>query len=153
VLGHLSTGRNLRFAGKFALSRSHLEEMLALYDPISHQVLVHHAGFHPHVNAKTHSGLVLLCLGFPDQALARIDAAIAEARRQAHPPSLASTLANGATVLSLVGDNAALAEWTDQLVAVTTEQGFPHWRAQGTIFRGWVKVRNGDVKEGISLLR
>jgi predicted ATPase len=41
----------------------------------------------------------------------------------------------------------------DQLVAVTTEQGFPFWRALGTIFRGWVKVKNGDVGEGISLLR
>jgi predicted ATPase len=66
---------------------------------------------------------------------------------------LASSLANGATVLSLLGDNAALAEWTDQLVAVTTEQGFPHWRAQGTIFRGWIKAKTGDVTEGISLLR
>jgi len=153
VLGHLATGRNLRFAGKFALSRSHLEEILARYDPISHQSLVHHAGFHPHVNAEGHLGLVLFCLGFPDQALARINAAISEARRLAHPPSLASTLANGSTVLSLVGDNRALAEWTDQLVAVATEQGFPHWRAQGTIFRGSVKTRNGDVEEGISLLR
>ena len=41
----------------------------------------------------------------------------------------------------------------DELVAVTTEQGFPFWRALGTIYRGWVKVKNGDVAEGISLLR
>jgi predicted ATPase len=33
------------------------------------------------------------------------------------------------------------------------EQGFPFWRAEGTTFRGWVKVKNGDVTEGISLLR
>src|SRR5262249_14131992 len=32
-------------------------------------------------------------------------------------------------------------------------QGLPHWGSQGTIFRGWVKVRNGDIAEGISLLR
>jgi predicted ATPase len=53
----------------------------------------------------------------------------------------------------LDGDNAVLSEWVDQLVAVTTEQGLPHWRAQGTICRGWVMVRNNDVAEGISLLR
>ena len=56
-------------------------------------------------------------------------------------------------LLSLVGDDAALDERADQLVAVATEQGFPYWRAQGTIYRGWVKVKNGDVAEGISLLR
>jgi len=35
VLGHLSSGRNLMFAGRLALSRSHFEEVLALYDPNS----------------------------------------------------------------------------------------------------------------------
>ena len=98
-------------------------------------------------------GIVLFCLGFPDQALARSSAAIAEARRLAHPPSLAASLTLGARLLSLVGDNAALGERADQLLAVATEQGFPLWRALGTIYRGWVKVKNGDVAEGISLLR
>jgi predicted ATPase len=62
-------------------------------------------------------------------------------------------LALGARLLSLGENNTALSEWVDQLVEVTTEQGLPHWRSQGTIFRGWVKVKNGDIAEGISLLR
>jgi predicted ATPase len=62
-------------------------------------------------------------------------------------------LANGALPLSLVGDDAALIEWADQLFEVATEQGFPQWRAEGTIYRGWVKAKNGDLAEGISLLR
>jgi hypothetical protein len=41
----------------------------------------------------------------------------------------------------------------EQLVSVATEQGFPQWRAQATIYCGLVKVKNGDVAEGISLLR
>jgi predicted ATPase len=98
-------------------------------------------------------GTVLCFLGFPDQALAKSNAAIAEARRLAHPPSLASSLANGTIVLSLVGDNAALDERTEQLIAVANEQGFPFWGAQGTIYRGWVMVKNGDVAQGLSLLR
>jgi len=61
-------------------------------------------------------------------------------------------LALGARLLSLDANSAALADWVDQLVAVTAEWGLPHWRAQGTIGRGWVKVQNGDVAEGISLL-
>ena len=40
-----------------------------------------------------------------------------------------------------------------ELVAVATEQGFPFRRAMANISRGWVKVKNGDVAEGISLLR
>jgi predicted ATPase len=62
-------------------------------------------------------------------------------------------LAFGSVLLSLDGDNAALDERAGQLAAVATEQGFPFWRALGDIFRGWAKVKNGDVAEGISLLR
>jgi predicted ATPase len=153
VLGHFSFGRDLMFAGRFASSRSHLEEVLALHDPISDSSLVHQTGFYPHVNSQGLLGIVLFCLGFPDQALARSNAAIAEARRLNHLRSLAISLTNGTTVLSLLGDNAALDEWVDQVVVVTTEQGFPVWRAHGTVLRGWVKVKNGDIAEGISLLR
>jgi class 3 adenylate cyclase/predicted ATPase len=154
VLGHASAGRNLMFTGWFASSRSHLEEAIALYDPNSHRdTLVRQAGFHPHVNSAGHLGVVLFCLGYPDQAIAQSSAAIAEARRLAHPPSLASSLALGSRLLSLAENSAVLTERVDQLAMVTAEQGLPHWRSQGTIFRGWVKVKNGDIAEGMSLLR
>jgi class 3 adenylate cyclase/predicted ATPase len=153
ILGHLSSGWNLLLAGRFARSRSHLEEVLTLYDPISQRSLAHQAGEYPHVDSQAFLGIVLLCLGFPDQALARSNAAIAEARSLAHPPTLAVSLTMGARLLSLVGDNVALDERADQIVAVATEQGFSHRRAAGTIYCGWVKVKNGDVAEGISLLR
>jgi predicted ATPase len=66
---------------------------------------------------------------------------------------LALSLTLGAALHSLVGENAVLKDWVDELVAVTTEQGFAFLRAQGTIYRGWAKVKNGDVTEGMSLLR
>jgi hypothetical protein len=49
ILAHYSSGRKLLFLGRFASSRSHLEEVLALYDPVSHRSLVHQGGIHPHV--------------------------------------------------------------------------------------------------------
>ena len=153
VLGHFSSARDLMFAGRFALSRSHLDEVLTLDDPISHHSVINHAGIHPRLSSQGWLGIVLFCLGYPDEGFAQSSGAVAEARGLAHPPSLATSLSLNARLLSLVGDNAALDERTDELVAVASEQGFPFWRAQGTIFRGWVKVENGDVAEGISLLR
>ena len=153
VLGHYSSGRNLMLAGRFASSRTHLEDVLGLYDPISHSSLIHLAGEAPHLNSQALLGIVLCCLGYPHQAFARSRAAIDEARTLTHPPSLASSLSNGAVVLWLLGNSAVLQEWVDQLVAIATDQGFPYWRAHGTIYRGWVKVKNGDVDEGLSLLR
>jgi predicted ATPase len=127
--------------------------VLALYDPLSHRLLVHQSAFHPQLASQALLGIVLFCLEFPDQASAQSSAAIAEARRLAHSPSLVVTLTFGARLRSLVEGNAVPGEWVDQLVAVATEQRFPFWSAQGTIFRGWLKVKNGDVTEGISLLR
>jgi predicted ATPase len=141
------------FAGRFALSRSHLEEALALYDPISHRSVVHQATSRPNIVSQAILGLVLSCLGYSDQALARSNSAIAEARRLAQPQSLAISLTLGARLLSLLGDDAVLAKWGDNLTALVTEQGFPFWGAMATIFRGWVKVKNGDVTDGMSLLQ
>ena len=98
-------------------------------------------------------GIALFCLGLPNQALAQNSAAIAETWRLGHPAYLAGLLSTNTAFLSLVGEKAALDERASQLVAVATEQSFRHYRAQGTIFRGWVTVKNGDVTEGISLLR
>jgi TolB-like protein/class 3 adenylate cyclase/predicted ATPase len=153
VLGHYTSSRTAMFVGRFTSSRSHLEELLALYDPISNSSLVHQAGVHPHVTSRVFLGIVLFCLGYPDQAFAQSSAGLAEARRLAHPPSLAGSLALGSQLLSLMGENSVLREWAHQLDAVATEQSFPYWRAQAAIHRGWVKVKNGSVTEGVSLLR
>jgi tetratricopeptide (TPR) repeat protein len=52
VLGHQSSGRNLVLIGRFASARSHLEEVLALYDPTSHSSLAHQTGSHPRVASQ-----------------------------------------------------------------------------------------------------
>jgi predicted ATPase/class 3 adenylate cyclase len=153
VLGHAGAGRNLMFAGRFASSRLEFEELLAVYRRISCCDLVHQAGDHPDVTAQSFLGIVLFCLGFPDQALARTNAAIAKARRLAHPPTLAVSLSMGSRLALLAGDYASLEERADQLVAMAAEQAFPFWQAQGTIYRGWLKANNGEVAAGISLLR
>jgi class 3 adenylate cyclase/predicted ATPase len=153
ILGHYSSGHNLMLAGRFASSRTHLEEVLALYDPTFHRVLIRQAGDDPRVNSRALLGIVLFCLGYPEQALAHNDAAITEARSLAHGPSLASSLAFGTTVLSLVGENAALDERAGQLLAIASELGFPLWGVAGTSHRGLVMVQNGDVAQGITLLR
>jgi TolB-like protein/DNA-binding winged helix-turn-helix (wHTH) protein/class 3 adenylate cyclase/tetratricopeptide (TPR) repeat protein len=152
VLGHMSCGRDLMHAGNFASSRSHLEAVLALYDPNSHDALVRQTGIHPRLVAQGHLGIVLFCLGFPDQALARSRAAIAEAQQLDHPRSLAVTLALGARLLVLVGDHATLGQRADELARVATEQGFAVG-VQGTVYQGWVKVNQHDPAEGMALLR
>jgi predicted ATPase/class 3 adenylate cyclase len=153
VLAHHCSGRNLMYMGNFVRSQSHLEKALALYDPISQGSLVHKTAAHPQTASQGFLGIVMLSLGYPDQALASSGSAITEDRRSAHPPSLANSLAIRNIFLSLVGDDAAVGEPAHELVAMANEQDFPLFRAQGMIYRGWAKVKNGDVTDGMSLLR
>jgi len=143
-IAHRSAGRTLWLAGKFAPSRSHLEAWLAanqigsLFDRSSIQGCL---------------GIVLFCLGLPNQALAHSNAVIAAARRLYDPASFAQTLSIGNRLLLLVGDNAAVDEWAGQLVAVATEQGFSALRGEGTAYLGFATVKKGNVAAGLSLLR
>jgi class 3 adenylate cyclase/predicted ATPase len=153
VLGHDCSGRGLLVAGRFAPARFHLEQVLALYDPIAHRSLVHQTGSHSRVVSRGYLGIALFCLGFPDQACVQSNAAITEARTLAHPPTLAASLAQGVRLLSLAGDDAALDGLASELLALASDQGFPLYRLVGTIYLGWVKFKTGVPAEGLSLLR
>jgi predicted ATPase len=153
VLAHYSAGRTLMFTGRLVSSQSHLEAALALYDRASHASLVDQAGVDPYVNAQAVLASVHFCRGYPDRALARSNAAIAESLRLGHQPSLAVTLAFAARLALFLGDNTALDERAGQLIAVSTERSFAYWRALGTIYGGWAKVKYGDVAEGMRLIR
>ena len=109
VLGHLSSGRTLMYAGRLDSSRSHLEDLLAVYGPLSHRSVVDQVGFYPQGNSQACLAVVLLCLGYPEQALARSNAAVAAARSMAHLHSLVSILSLSAVPLALVGAPHSLA--------------------------------------------
>jgi class 3 adenylate cyclase/predicted ATPase len=153
VLGHYSFGRNLLIAGRFDASRKHLEQVLQVFDPSLRQSLIRQAGDDPHVNAQAVLGVVLFCLGYPEQALALTNASIAEAESLDHLPSLASSLAYSFIPFSLAGDSKAEGQRAEQLFEMATERGFAQWHATAMINRGWVAVMDGHVAEGISLLR
>jgi class 3 adenylate cyclase/predicted ATPase len=153
VLGHDCSGRDLLLAGKFALARSHLEQVLALYDPIAHRPLVHHTGADSRVVSRGYLGIAYFCLGFSEQASLQENESIAEARTLAHPPTLAASLAQSARLLSLGTDYAALEGRASELLDRATQQGFPLYSALGTLYLGWVKANTTNVAEGISLLR
>ena len=44
----------------------------------------------------------------------------------------------------------AAQERAEAAISLATEQGFPHWRAQGAILRGWVLAQQGQAQAGIA---
>jgi predicted ATPase len=127
--------------------------LLAIYDPNAHGQLVDQIGGHPQVNARVILGWYLFLLGFPDQALRESKAAIDEARRLAHAPSLGHGLGLAVGLQGISGIRMGLGETAEQLVALAAEHDFPYWRALGDIHRGWSMVIKGDLSQGLALLR
>jgi predicted ATPase len=78
----------------------------------------------------------LLLLGQADQALAQSRGALAWARGLSQPYTLAFALHVNCIFHQLRGDRAVLEERAEELVALATEQGFPHFVGSGTCFRG-----------------
>ena len=140
-----SAGRTLMFAGRFAPSRSHLEAGLA-----ANQI----AGlYRPDPQIQGCLGIVLFCLGFPDQALAHSNAAIADARRLNASAVFSSELVDRHQCFR---SSAITRPWTSgQTSSLRWRRSrvSPPFVAQGTVYLGWAKVKKGNVAEGISLLR
>jgi predicted ATPase len=100
-----------------------------------------------------HSSLALVCSGFLDQARSRRGAALAEARRLSHAPTLAHALLWAWLLgLSARAEPAKLSQYADELLALSDEHGFPFFRAIGLVAHGWCLAASGQADQGISLL-
>ena len=153
IFAHQALGLFLMLVGRFEDARSLLEQIPRLYELLPENSLIFRAGNDRKAIAQAILGNVLFFLGFPEQALACTNSAIAEAERLAHGLTSSGTLGFALRLLSVYGDNSALSERVEQQHKLTTEQGFPSFGAEATMYRGWVKVNNGEVEEGIELLR
>src|SRR4029453_17816212 len=77
--------------GEPAPARAHLEQGAALYDPQQHSSLAFLFGQDPGVACRSFAALTLWLLGYPEQAVEKLSAALALAQELSHPFSQAFT--------------------------------------------------------------
>ena len=95
----------------------------------------------------------LWLLGYPDQALARSQAALALAQTLSHPPASASAMIFAAELHLHRREAQPMRELAQATLALATEHGFPFWLAWGTILSGWALAEQGRVVEGIERMQ
>jgi len=83
-------------------------------------------------------------MGYPEQALACINDALALAQELSHAYSLAVARGWMAFIFQFRRNVPAVHEHAETAVALATEQGFPHLMAQGTSLRGWALAMQGQ---------
>jgi len=152
--GHHASWTTNLCQGNFLSVREHTAHGREVYDIKVHQAhKIAYGGHDPGVCAGVFEGLTLWLLGYPDQALESFDAAVALARRLAHPMSLAQSLTYGNWVSVLRGEPERAEEHAAEAVRVATEHGITMFVARCQVIRGWVMAQRGDADEGMANIR
>jgi len=97
--------------------------------------------------------MTLWFLGYPDQALGRIHAALTLAQELSNTHSLAFALFFTAWLHQVSRAGQVAQEWAEAVITLSSEQGFALWLAGGTILRGWMLGEQGQGEEGIAQIR
>jgi predicted ATPase/DNA-binding winged helix-turn-helix (wHTH) protein len=153
LLAHRMLGHTLSFLGEFSAAHVHLEHGMTLYAPEQHRSLASLYGQDQGVICQSWAALTLWCLGYPDQALWRMRAALTLAQELAHPFSLAYAMCFAGMLCQLRRDVEAAQEWATVATALCTEQGFAHYLARGRILQGWTMAEQGQGAQGLAQMR
>lgn len=148
-----ASGCNRFYRGDFARTRSDCEQGFALYTPERGRRHARHTGQDSGVTNQCYSGVALWFLGYPEQAEARIAQALALARELDHPFSQVFALYHHALLQQFLRRGAEAQEAGEDLEALSTEQGFPFWKALGFLCRGAGWLLQGKCAEATALIR
>lgn len=147
---HLALGQTLYFLGELASAREHWEQGIALYNPQQHSS---HAFRFSVVFCLQFVAEVLWHLGYPEQALKRVQDALTLVQEMTDPFSLAFTLISAAQIHQYRREVSAAREQTDTAMTLASEQGFAIPLAVGKTVRGWALSMQGCEEEGIAQLQ
>jgi predicted ATPase len=91
-------------------------------------------------------------LGFPDRAVATMDAGLVLSERLADAHVHVRTLSFAAMLRQWQGNFEAARHWGEAAMAVAREHSIPQWLPMGMMCRGAALARLGQVEEGIAEL-
>jgi predicted ATPase len=150
---HQTLGFTSMVLGDLPQARTYLEKGLTFYDLERARAAPILAGPQPGVECLGNLSWVLWFLGYPDQALVRSHEMLQVARELGQPFSIACALFFAGELRAFRREPEAMREHTDELMALSTEQGFPYWLTMATAQRGWLRTQEGNVEEGVEDIR
>ena len=122
------------------VTRDHMEQAAAIYDPGLHGANTEVFGQDPGVATQAFGGVALWILGRPREAMAAVQRSLELARRLDQPSSLSVAMHFNAMLHQCRGDVAETARWAQSTIDLAAEEGFSFWLAGGTVFKGWARV-------------
>jgi len=150
--GYLAMGQVLLWLGDLTAAQAYLEQQKTLYDfqQDRSRTFVHGRDS---VGRLNHAALLLWLLGYPDQALERINDALTLGQEPAHLHDLAFTLCYAAQLHQFRREGPLALERAEAALTLSIEQGFALYVARGTALRGWALAAQGQGEAGIAQIR
>ena len=145
---HYSLGFTFASQGVLKSARDHLEASIALYDPGK-------GGTYGFVQDPGPTAMVLLAhvlykLGYPDQALARVQQAMALVRSFSHQFTVAWVLGFAGELYWRRGNKLAAQGLWEEMAALSNQQGFKLMIAKASVFLGFALVDQGRGDDGLT---
>src|SRR5262249_37627075 len=135
LVGHRLMGINLMYTGDIAQGRAHLDQSIALFNPVVHRPLLAEFGTDAGVAALSVRSLALWALGHPEAALADTERALNDARARGTISLMFALHFVSLTYIACKNYAAAKAQY-DELIALAHEKDLPFYEAFGTVGQG-----------------
>ncbi len=139
LMAHRTMGSLYFMVGNFRASYTHKAKGLALYSLQLHpQQQTYDYNFHDAGAAcYVYMVLSLWMLGYPDQALCKLQEALVVARERARPYRLAWVLFVAAHLHQYRGEAQSVYEHTEASISLAREQSFSYHLGHAVMVQGW----------------
>lgn len=151
LLGHRAMGVTSVITGNFAKGRVHLDQVIALYDPVERRSLATRLVQDPRVVALYYRSLALWALGYPEAARADTEQALREAREIGHVGALMQAIATTCLTELVSGNYATAQVLSDEVIALAEERGSVFWKNSGMLNRARLLALTGKASEAVDI--
>jgi class 3 adenylate cyclase/predicted ATPase len=152
MVGHRNMGVSLLHTGDIEEALGHIDQAMALYDPVEHRQLATRFGQDVRVALSFYQSLARWPLGYPEVALADADRAIKDARDIGQ----AATLMAALTLTSLThihcGSYSAAKLQLDEAITLADEKGALFWKTGAMLVAGCLLAATGKAADSVSMI-
>ncbi|MGH9768846.1 MAG: serine/threonine-protein kinase PknK, partial [Blastocatellia bacterium] len=153
LLAYHMIGTTVKHCGDFPAARDYLDRAMQVYAPEHDRAIVLIAQVSSAMNVCSWSSFALYCMGYPDQALKRIEQALAIAQDLAHPPSIAAARVYSALHFQLRRDPHNARAQAEAGIALSNEHGILHFLTTARQAHGWALAAMGETEAGVASMR
>ncbi len=150
---HHVPANSLYYLGDFEAARKHCEDGFALYDEDRCRMHCHRSGQNSGVTLQSYWALANWHLGYPDQALERIESAIDLAHHLKHPFSQCYSLHFSAWVHQYARLGEKTLEYAEAEQRLADKHGFAFWSATSRLYRSSALLLLDRVDEVLDLVQ